>query len=134
LAPTEKPITTYTVNGVELTFTSATLSNKEVQMGNETLTPNPGYSVLVVTGAYKGDLTTLFGSNGVFQAMGVFYVLEKDGTIDEWVYEYRTWTSVETQGIVQIAFFVKTGFNPYTLVNTIETQFQIDLSTLLGNL
>ena len=141
LVPTEVPSPTqipssnkYVVNGVELKFKQATLSLAPVTIEENVFTPDPGYSVLVISGTYKGDINLLFGENGVYQGLGAFVVTNNDNIDSEWVYEYNLWKSVETNGEFEVIFFVKTDTGPYVLNSTVEPPFTINLSDLMSNL
>jgi hypothetical protein len=131
---TEVPSNTiHEVNGVELKFKEAKLSLSPVVIEGETFTPDTGYSVLVITGTYRGDLDSLFGDNGVYQEIGTFVVTDSDNLDYEWVYEFNSWQNVETNGEFQVIYFVKTDTGPYVLRSTIETPFTIDLTKLMSN-
>ena len=133
--PTAVPVKNYTVNGVTLEFTGVTLSTSTITIGEKNLTPDPGYSVLVLSGTYNGNMDNLFGQNGAYQPMGVFYILDNKNENREWVYEYHVWQNIQTNGTFQICFFVKTDEDPYILHSTIgDTPFTINLTKFLSDI
>jgi hypothetical protein len=123
----------YVVEGIELKFTDVVISKAGLQLGDKMLTPVSGYSVLIVSGIYNGDINVLFGSAGVYQPLNAFVVTDSENINREWVYEYHSWQSIKTEGRFQVAFFVKSNSSPYILHSTVGTPFTIDLTKLMSD-
>jgi hypothetical protein len=131
--PPPESLYKYTIMGVEVQFKIATITTNAVTLGSRTFTPNTGFSVLIVSGTYVGDMGELFAQSGVYQPAGKLYVTDNGDKDREWVTNYRTWSGVETDGEFNIVFFVKTGY-PYVLHNTVDVLFSINLSDLMDGL
>lgn len=135
--PTNTPIPTATkipltpgidtpvyTQGVSFLITSAYLSTGAVTLGDTTLTPNPDRSVLVVEATYGGDLVSLF--NGAYQSDNTLYVTDAQNNQKPW----QTMHGVDSD-TVEIGFFVMNDAGPYSLVNTVDSFWSVDLTPFL---
>jgi hypothetical protein len=108
---------------VDFTFFTVAITDVPTNNGANLMTPNAGYSVLIASAYYTGDISALF--NGSYQGSGVLY-------IDDGVYAMNDWSSVSWSNfIVYIGFYVKTEANSYILHNTVGQAWSIDLGNLI---
>lgn len=111
------------IKDVSFKFTDAYLSTDKVTIGNKTLDPNTGYSVLVLKATFDGDLMSLFQS--YMQTADALYI--DDGTSD-----HANWVQANFDGpSLTIGFFVKSNASQYILKNTVGTPWSIDLNRFL---
>lgn len=130
LVPTATPIPQiagidFPVSVLDVTFKfySVTLSEGPTVVGDTTMNPNPGRSVLVVQAMYTGDMASLI--NGSYQPENSLYITDVDNVVKQWV--KAAWSSAS----VSIGFFVMTGRGPYILHNTIGEPWSVDLTSLV---
>lgn len=132
LVPTPTPVpsidgidTPVTVSGVTLKFYSASVSTVAVELGSETLTPNAGYSVLLLSADYTGNQLDLFDTNGLYQPDKMFYVTDSSGNAFDWVH------MIYTSSSITVGFFVRSDTGPYFINNAVGTSWSIDLTPIL---
>jgi hypothetical protein len=129
IPPTPTPVkipgvdTPIFIKGVGFKFYHATITDGAADVGNKTLTPNPGISVIVLRASYTGDVKTLFTSH--LDSNGAFYIEDGSGKIKNWI--HISWSETD----VVMGFFVKTDAPLYTLVNTVGEPWTLDLMPFL---
>jgi hypothetical protein len=145
-APTNTPQPTYTplptstpnppvagidypvsVGNVTFKFYSVTMSASEVMLGDTPFNPGPGDSVMIVSAHYTGDAYTL--CTQTFFLLDDVYVSDAKDTH----YNSNGFYIDDTGLTISIAFYVKPGMGPYVLHNTLDTPWQVELTSLISN-
>jgi hypothetical protein len=119
--------------GVSFQFFYASLGadSAAVDVGDQTLTPDPGYAVLIIEAYYTGDPHGLFGNGDIYQGQDVLYISDATGEPKDWQ-DTTYFTSDTGKNVVEIGFFVKTDASPYILHSTVNPSWTVDLSPLLN--
>lgn len=112
---------TEVVGEVEFTFISVDVTSDSIVVGDSTLDPSPGYSVLCVHTTYVGDMNTIFPTSRTKVSLTI-----TDKNLVMSGLSGAQWKD----GKADLCFYVVSDSGPYVLRNTGDPTWFLDTTLL----